>query len=110
MSTRIILKHLARQFQLDTYPIRHLLRSNNFTTNNGRYSWQANDPELDRARQLIRERLLPGTLSSGSQAFTTPTPTNSIPSRHASGSHTNPKMGAGTLQQHAKTTRAKSQK
>ncbi len=60
----IVLKHLAREFDIDPYPLRQILRAANIPTTNGRYQWQENDPSLKTTRALL------GKLISGSGAST----------------------------------------
>lgn len=53
----IVLKHLAREFQAQPRRIRMILRQNDFTPHNGRWSWKDDDPQLDQVRELLRSTL-----------------------------------------------------
>lgn len=75
MPNKIVLKHLAREFNIDPYKLRMTLRANNISTTQGRYSWDENSPSLKTVRKLLTKLL------SGSQTTTSTSPENITPSR-----------------------------
>lgn len=69
----IVLKHLAREFDVDPYKLRMFLRANEVATTKGRYQWEENDPALKKLRSLLSRRFAGSrTTTTGSQASTTP--------------------------------------
>jgi len=57
----IVLKHLAREFDLDPYRLRQILRAHSIPTNKGRYQWSSDDPSLEPIRRILKkQRSKPG--------------------------------------------------
>lgn len=70
----IVLKHLAREFDVDPYKLRMFLRANEIPTTKGRYQWEPEDPALKKLRSLLSKRF------AGSRSTTTTQPAKSTPS------------------------------
>ena len=51
----IVLKHLAKEFDLNPRRIRTILRDNEFTTRNSRWVWDEDDPTLVKIRDLLKK-------------------------------------------------------
>ncbi len=51
----IVLKHLAREFDLDPYRLRQILRAHNVKTTNGRYTWPEKSKQLAKVRLLLSQ-------------------------------------------------------
>lgn len=73
----IVLKHLAREFDIDPYKLRQTLRAHKYKPSNGRWSWEPNSTQLAEIRSKLTE------LFSESVAPTTTSPAPSTPSRRA---------------------------
>jgi hypothetical protein len=50
----ITLKHLCREFDLDSYPLRQKLRQHLKHAKGQRWKWKPDDPELAKARQVAK--------------------------------------------------------
>lgn len=50
----IVLKHLAKEFDLNPRRIRTILRDNEFATRNSRWVWDDDDPTLVKIRDLLK--------------------------------------------------------
>jgi hypothetical protein len=50
----ITLKHLCREFDLDTYPLRQALRRKLTHKRNQRWQWEPDDPQLTEARSIAK--------------------------------------------------------
>lgn len=70
----IVLKHLAQQFNIDPYTLRHILRRNRYTPNNRRWKWEENDPQLKQIRETLSNYLnsRSSTLTHNTTASSTP--------------------------------------
>lgn len=53
----VVLKHLAREFDIEPRKLRILLRTMNIPTENGRYQWSENSPKLKKLRSKLGEQL-----------------------------------------------------
>lgn len=51
----ITLKHLCREYDLDPYPLRQVLRKNMPHRKNQRWRWSEDDPDLKVARRLAAQ-------------------------------------------------------
>lgn len=49
----IVLKHLSREFDIDPYRLRQILRLHKIPKNNGRYQWNENSAQLKKLRSLL---------------------------------------------------------
>jgi len=55
MSDLITLKHLCREYDLDAYPLRQVLRTHLKHRKNQRWAWSPDDPQLKEARSLAAQ-------------------------------------------------------
>lgn len=53
----VVLKHLAREFNIDPRKLRIILRQKKVPTENGRYQWSENSPKLKKLRSMLGAEL-----------------------------------------------------
>lgn len=75
----VVLKHLAREFDIDPRKLRIMLRQMKIPTEHGRYQWSENSPKLKKLRSMLgaelsksREPITPNPIPS-SRKRSTPT-------------------------------------
>lgn len=51
----ITLKHICREYDLDAYPLRQVLRAKLPHRRNQRWKWKPDDPQLKQVRQLAAQ-------------------------------------------------------
>jgi hypothetical protein len=64
----ITLKHLAREFDLDPFKLRRMLRAEYGTTETRRWRWQEGDVELTKVRTWLKDTVGLSPLIQAAQA------------------------------------------
>lgn len=71
----IVLKHLAREFNIDPHKLRMILRSLNLEPKNRRWKWEEDSEQLNKVRAHLLQHIAGSfTLPSQKHSLTIPSP------------------------------------